>query len=111
MNRSKSLGIALASVLVVAAALGLAGFALASAAPHQTPLVCTPVAGQQHTCSLVMATYPDSGEGVHGTNGGPHPDWVTYSNDNVVVPPNTTVDMTINQYDTGGNVNNQFFDN
>jgi hypothetical protein len=36
---------------------------------------------------------------------------VTYSNDNVVVPPHTTVDVTIDQYDTGGNVNNQFFDN
>ena len=60
---------------------------------------------------MTLATYPDSLEGVHGANGGPHPDWVTYSNDNVVVPPNTTVDVTINQYDTGGNVNNQFFDN
>jgi hypothetical protein len=110
MNRSKSLGIALASVIVIAAALGLAGFALASAAPHQTPLVCTPVQGQKNTCSLVMATYPDSGEGVHGKSGGPHPDWVTYSNDNVVLPANTTIDMTINQYDSGGSLNNAFFD-
>ena len=69
MNRSKSLGIALASVLVIGAALGLAGFALASAAPHQTPLVCAPVQGQANTCSLTMATYPDSGEGVHGKDG------------------------------------------
>ncbi len=110
MNRSKSLGIALASVLVVAAALGLAGFALASAAPHQTPLVCAAVQGQSHTCSLTMATYPDSGEGVHGKDGGPHPDWVTYSNDNVVLPANSTIDMTIDQYDSGGSLNNAFFD-
>jgi hypothetical protein len=110
MNRSKSLGIALASVLVIAAALGLAGFALASAAPHQSPLVCVPVAGQPKTCSLTMATYPDSGEGVHGTNGGPHPDWVTYSNADVVLPANTTIEMTINQYDSGGSLNNAFFD-
>jgi hypothetical protein len=110
MNRSKSLGIALASVLVIAAALGLAGFALASAAPHQTPIVCAPVQGQAKTCSLTLATYPDSGEGVHGKNGGPHPDWVTYSNDNVILPANSTIDMTINQYDSGGSLNDAFFD-
>jgi hypothetical protein len=110
MNRSKSLGIALASVLVIGAALGLAGFALASAAPHQTPLVCQPVAGPTKTCSLTMATYPDSGEGVHGRDGGPHPDWVTYSNEDVVLPANTTIEMTINQYDSGGSLNNAFFD-
>ena len=34
MDRSNSLGIALASVLVVASALGLAGFALANTGPH-----------------------------------------------------------------------------
>jgi hypothetical protein len=110
MNRSKSLGIALASVLVIAAALGLAGFALATASPHQTPLVCKAVQGQAKTCSLVLATYPDSGEGVHGKSGGPHPDWVTYSNDNVVLPANSTIDVTINQYDSGGALNNYFFD-
>jgi hypothetical protein len=110
MNRSKSLGVALASVLVIAAALGLAGFALASAAPHQTPLVCAAVQGQSKTCSLTLATYPDSGEGVHGKSGGPHPDWVTYSNDNVVLPANSTIDMTIDQYDSGGSLNNAFFD-
>jgi hypothetical protein len=110
MNRSRSLGIAAASVLVVGGALGLAGFALATAAPHQTALNCTPVAGATKTCAITLATYPDSGEGVHGKDGGPHPDWVTYSNDNVNVPANSTINVTIDQYDSGGSLNNFFFD-
>jgi len=110
MDRSKSLGVALASVLLGGGALALGGFVLASNTPHQKALKCVESSTQAHTCSVTLSTYPDSLEGVHGANGGPHPDWVTYSNDNVVVPPNTTVDMTIDQYDTGGNVNNQFFD-
>jgi hypothetical protein len=111
MDRSKSLGVAAASVLLGGGVLALGGFLLASNTPHQKPLYCVESTTQSHTCHVTLATYPDSLEGVHGANGGPHPDWVTYSNDNVVVPPDTTVDMTIDQYDTGGNVNNQFFDN
>jgi hypothetical protein len=111
MMHSKSLGVALASVLLGGAVLALAGFALATATPHQTALTCTPVAGKAHTCSVHLSTYPDSLEGVHGSTGGPHPDWVTYSNDNVVVPAHETIDVTIDQYDTGGAANNPFFDN
>jgi hypothetical protein len=48
--------------------------------------------------------------GEHGTNGGPHPDWVSYSNDNMEVPANTTVNVTIDQYDSGGSLNDPFFD-
>jgi len=109
MDRSNSLGIALASVLVVASALGLVGFALASSGPHQTPLICAPVPGQTATCNLTLATYPDSGEGAHGKDGGPHPSWVTYSNDNVFVPANSTIDMTIDQYDPEGSLNTTIF--
>jgi hypothetical protein len=74
MMHSKSLGVALASVLLGGAVLALAGFALATATPHQTPLTCTPVAGKSHTCSVKLSTFPDSLEGVHGSTGGPHPD-------------------------------------
>jgi hypothetical protein len=35
---------------------------------------------------------------------------VSYSNDNLVVPANTVVDVTIKQYDSGGSLNNAFFD-
>ena len=110
MNRSKSLGVALASVLIGGGILALAGFALASATPHQTALKCVPSSTSSNTCSLTLATYPDSLQGVHGSTGGPHPDWVTYSNDNFVVPANTTVNVTIDQYDSGGSLNNAFFD-
>ena len=108
MNRSKSLGVALASVLLGGGALALAGFALASATPHQAALNC--VRTSATTCSLKLSTFPDSLEGVHGKTGGPHPDWVTYSNDNIEVPAHTTVDVTIDQYDSGGSLNNSFFD-
>ena len=63
-----------------------------------------------NTCTVTLATFPDSLQGVHGKTGGPHPDWVTYSNDNIDVPANTTVNVTIDQYDSGGSLNNAFFD-
>ena len=88
----------------------MAGFALSSSTPHQTALHCVESTTQANTCNLKLATFPDSFEGVHGANGGPHPDWVTYSNDNIVVPANTTIDVTIDQYDAGGALNNAFFD-
>ncbi len=84
MNRSKGLGVALATVLIGGGALALAGFALATATPHQTALQCVKSTTQAHTCSITLSTFPDSLEGVHGKGGGPHPDWVTYSNDNIV---------------------------
>jgi hypothetical protein len=110
MDRSKSLGVALASVLLGGGALALAGFALASSTPHQSALDCVKSTTQANTCNLKFSTFPDSLQGVHGSTGGPHPDWVTYSNDNMVVPANTTVDVTIDQYDGGGSLNNAFFD-
>jgi hypothetical protein len=111
MMHSKTLGVALASVLLGGGVLVLAGFALATATPHQTALTCTPSPTKAHTCSVTLSTFPDSLEGAHGPTGGPHPDWVTYSNDNVDVPANTTIDVTIDQYDSGGPPNNPFFTN
>jgi hypothetical protein len=108
MNRSRSVGVALASVLLGGGVLALAGFALASATPHQAPLNCVP---SGNSCDLKIATFPDSLEGVHGATGGAHPDWVTYSNDNLVVPANTTINVTIDQYDSGGSLNNFYLGN
>ncbi len=87
----------------------MTGFALASSTPHRSALNCVTDQSAAKTCNLTIATYPDSGEGVHGSTGGAHPDWVTYSNDNLVVLPNTTVNVTVNQYDSGGSLNNAFF--
>lgn len=110
MNRSKAFGASLVAVVLGGGILAVAGFALASATPHQTPLVCTSTGA--NSCSLTVSTYPDSlATNQHGNNGGPHPNWVSYSNDNLVVPANTTVYMTINQYDSGGALNDAFFSN
>jgi hypothetical protein len=107
MKGSKSIGIALASVLLGGGALALMGFALASRSPHQAALDCKRTSAT--TCSITISTYPDSLEGAHGKSGGAHPTWVTYSNDNLVAPPNTTVDVTIHQYDGGGSLIDPFF--
>ena len=107
MERSKAFGTALASSLLGGGALALAGFALASAAPHQAALHCQETS--PGNCTITISSYPDALAGEHGTTGGAHPDWVSYSNDNLVVPANTTVHMTIDQYDSGGALNNSFF--
>lgn len=107
MERAKAFGTAIASVLLGGGALALAGFGLASAAPHQAALACQPTS--MGNCTLTISSYPDALAGEHGANGGAHPDWVSYSNDNLVVPANTTVHMVIKQYDSGGALNNPFF--
>jgi hypothetical protein len=110
MNRTKAIGIALASVLLGGGALAIAGYSLASATPHQSALNCVPNPSQAGHCTLTLSTYPDSLAGQHGKDGGVHPNWVSYSNSNLSVPANTTVDVVINQYDGGGSLNNPFFD-
>jgi len=107
MERSKAFATALVSVLLGGGALALAGFALASAAPHQQAQVCQPTT--PGNCSLTISSFPDSLAGEHGKDGGAHPDWVSYSNFNLVAKANTTVTMTINQYDSGGTLNNKAF--
>jgi hypothetical protein len=121
MSRTQVTVWALVSILLGAAVLAIAGFALASAAPHQKELVARDLGtqtiyshGQSHSVNhvgLTIATYPDSLFGVHGAGGGPHPDWVSYSNSNLVAPANSLVTMTIDQYDSGGALNNSFFAN
>ena len=108
MYSSKSLGVALASILLGGGALALAGFALASATPHQAALNC--ISQSAGNCNLNISTYPDSMAGEHGKTGGAHPDWVSYSNFNLVAPANTQINVTLDQYDSGGALNNPFFD-
>jgi len=108
MPGAKSFGVAAASILLGAAVLSGAGVWLANATPHQKALGCQKVS--DGVCSISLSTFPDSLAGVHGASGGAHPDWVSYSNDNIDVPANTTVEVTINQYDSGGSLNNAYFD-
>ena len=110
MNRSKSLGIALASVLVIGGGTRTGRFRARErrAAPDAVGLRTG--SGQANTCSLTMATYPDSVRastartGDRTRTGSPTP--MTTSS----LPANTTIDMTIDQYDSGGSSNNAFFD-
>jgi len=122
MTRVKALTLSLASVVIGAVILAAAGLALAHAQGVQKPLVATPVGystvnvdGHQQTVkhvALTLGTYPDSQfSTVFGANHGPHPDWVAYSNNNLVVPQNSVVTITIKQYDGGGALNNTYFGN
>ena len=110
MNRTKAIGIALTSVLLGGGALALAGYSLASATPHQTAQKCVPNPTKVGHCTLTISSYPDSLAGGHGKDGGAHPDWVSYLNQDLSVPANTVVDMVVNQYDGGEVLNNIFFD-
>jgi hypothetical protein len=59
---------------------------------------------------LDLSTYPDSLAGEHGSNGGDHPDWVSYSTTSLQVPAHSLVTITIKQYDSGESLLNPFFD-
>jgi hypothetical protein len=111
------------SVLATAVGAGVIGsiaITIAHLQPHQAPLTgavstqTVTVKGVSSTVrdvTLRIGTYPNSqfaGQ-PHGANGGAHPDWVSYSNDNLVVPANSTVTMVVDQYDSGGSLNNSFF--
>ena len=59
---------------------------------------------------LDLATYPDSMAGEHGSDGGAHPDWVSYGPTSALrVPAHSLVTITINQYDSGEQLNNPYF--
>lgn len=82
--------------------------------PHEAALSATSdgtivVHGKTYNhVTMSLSTYPDSLFGGRGA-GGAHPDWVSFSNDNLVVPANSAVTVTIRQYDTGGKPNNPYF--
>ena len=60
--------------------------------------------------TLKLATYPDSMAGEHGTDGGTHPDWVSYGpSTNLHLPAHSLVTVTITQWDTGGTITNPYF--
>lgn len=107
---------ALLTVLTGAAVVAVTGAVLSHASAPPAALRAT-LQGQATTTQgalphafLELATYPDSEQGVHGKNGGAHPNWVTYGpKTNLTVPAHTLVTITIKQYDTGGPVTNPYF--
>lgn len=59
---------------------------------------------------ITLSVYPDSMV-CHGSGGGPHNQWVTYCpSTNIRVPANSTVTVTIKQYDGATTLHNPFFD-
>ncbi len=107
-----------ASAVVVGGALAvvIAGTVLSEAGATPGHLAAT-VSGTATTpqgtlphAFLKIATYPDSMAGPHGRDGGTHPDWVTYGpTSNLSVPAHSLVTVTIDQYDSGGSLNNPYF--
>jgi hypothetical protein len=116
MSMGKSaLGLAIA---VGGGVLGvfIVGIILHSGGPNASALAAT-VRGTAHTSQgtvkhayLNLATYPDSMAGEHGSDGGAHPDWVSYGpSTNIHLPAHSLVTITIKQYDSGGTVTNPYF--
>jgi len=113
---NKRLLAALGTVILGAAVIAGIGTYVASAKNDSRVLVATP-AGTMDTpqgnlphYTLEMSSYPDSMAGSHGTNGGPHPDWVTYGPvTNFQVPAHSVITVTIKQYDGGERITNDFF--
>jgi hypothetical protein len=107
---------AAATVLAGAAGVAVTGVILSSAGAQASALNAT-VKGTAHTTQGVLPhaflnldTYPDSEQGVHGSDGGAHPDWVTYGpTSNLRVPAHSLVTVTIKQYDSGDVITNPFF--
>lgn len=59
---------------------------------------------------MELSTYPDSMAGEHGSNGGTHPDWVSYGpTSDLRVPAHALVTITIKQYDGGETITNPYF--
>jgi hypothetical protein len=107
---------AVGTVLIGAACVAVTGVILSSGGAQASPLSAT-VRGTAHTAQgdlphafLNLATYPDSEQGVHGKDGGAHPDWVTYGpTSNLRVPEHSLVTVTIKQYDSGDVITNPYF--
>jgi hypothetical protein len=105
-----------AAVIGAALVVGITGTVLSSASTPAHVLHAT-VRGTAQTPQGVLphafldnATYPDSLAGEHGSDGGAHPDWVSYGpTTNFALPAHSLVTVTIKQYDSGGSLNNSFF--
>ena len=98
-----------AGVIVWAAALLLGVLAHVPPALRAQPVAATSVGGTR-VWTLNLATYPDSLSGVHGKNGGAHPDWGTYGpSTSLWVPAHALVKVTIRNYDTSARPNDLYY--
>ena len=105
---------AFATVIVGVVLVAIIAWLLVLASPHQAAATATSdgtmtINGKSYNhVKLSLSVFPDSLYGGRGS-GGAHPDWVSFSNDNLVVPTNSAVTVTMRQYDTGGTPNNAYF--
>ncbi len=107
---------AAATVIGGAVVVALTGTILWRGDAQASPLTAT-VKGTAQTpqgvlphAFLELATYPDSMAGEHGSDGGAHPDWVSYGPTSAFkVPAHALVTVTINQYDGGETITNPYF--
>jgi hypothetical protein len=109
MRGSRVLGLLIAFVvgflLLFAIKVGLTS---AHSLGYEPPVLNAAVTGS-HTATLSISTWPDSMQ-CHGSNGGAHPDWVTYCpTTSFHVPANSLITVRITNYDSGGPVKNLFF--
>ena len=107
---------ALLTVLGGAALVALVGFVAAENHSPATPQMdytrgtTSTTQGQVRHAYIHLSTYPDSEQGFHGPDGGPHPDWVTYGpHTDLTVPAHALVTVTIDQYDGGERITNPYF--
>jgi hypothetical protein len=105
-----------ATIVGAAVVVGVTATVLSHDSAQASPLSAT-VKGTAQTpqgvlphAFLELATYPDSMAGEHGSNGGAHPNWVSYGPTTALrVPAHSLVTITISQYDTGGTITNPYF--
>jgi len=70
----------------------------------QTPEGLLPAAHME------ISIWPDSMQGMHGANGGAHPDFVSYGpTSHFQVPAHSVVTITFKQYDSGEKIWNPYF--
>lgn len=109
MHRSRLIGLVIAFLVGFLLLFGIRE-ALASTSslgfePRSFPATSTGT----HAATLSVSAWPDSYQ-CHGSDGGMHPDWVTYCpSTSWVVPAHSVITITIKQYDTGGPLHNGFF--
>jgi hypothetical protein len=99
-----------------AVGLLLIGLILHRSGPNFAPLsakvngTAQTSAGTVPHAYLDISSYPDSMAGEHGSDGGAHPDWVSYGpSTNLHVPAHALVTVTVHQYDGGEKITNPYF--
>ncbi len=115
MNTRRVTGAVLTVLAGGAVVTGVGLFLQEHAAPASGDVVGTTgtvstAHGQVKHAYIHLSTYPDSMAGMHGPDGGPEPDWVSYGpSTDLTAPAHALVTVTIRQYDGGERITNPYF--